>query len=76
MRPQKHRVVLNEPTRQQLLELIHCGHTPARTLLRARILLLASEGERDPFIVRALHTSRATVERTRWRFAEKGLEGC
>lgn len=42
--------------------------------MRARILLLASEGERDPFIVRALHTSPATVERTRWRFVQKGLE--
>jgi transposase len=42
---------------------------------RAQILLKASAGWTDERIVEALDTGRATVERTRQRFVERGLAG-
>ena len=47
---------------------------PARRLTRARILLLADEGGPDQGIAAALHVHPATVERTRRRFVEGGVE--
>jgi transposase len=41
---------------------------------RAQILLKAAEGWRDEAIMQALTTSRSTVERTRRRFVEGGLD--
>ena len=41
---------------------------------RAQVLLKANEGWKDKDIVAALNTSRSTVERTRRRFVEGGLE--
>jgi transposase len=41
---------------------------------RAQILLKAADGLRDEAIMHALSTSRSTVERTRRRFVEGGLE--
>ena len=41
---------------------------------RAHILLLAEEGRTDKDIAEALHTSPSTVERTRRRLVEGGLE--
>jgi transposase len=41
---------------------------------RARILLKAAEGAEDSAIAAALSVGRATVERTRQRFVEEGLQ--
>ena len=57
-----------------LLALRHKGVAPARKLTRARILLLADEGGTDREIAAALHVHPATVERTRRRFVEGGVE--
>ena len=60
--------------RAGLRTLLNRGVAPARRLTRARILLLADEGGPDPEIATALHVHRATVERTRRRFVEGGVE--
>lgn len=68
-------VDLTEEERTSLLDLIKSGEHSARKLNRARILLLANEGETDEKIAQVLHTSVPTVQRTRRRFVERNLEG-
>jgi transposase len=70
-----YRITLSDQERDRLLTLIKSGTHPARTLSRARILLLACEGKRDSDIAQVLHVGISTVERTRKRFVEGGLEG-
>lgn len=60
--------------RANLLALLGKGVAPVRKLTRARILLLADEGKTDEGIAAALHVHRVTVERTRRRFVEGGME--
>lgn len=74
MRKKQFRVELGEDERVRLLLLTRQGKAPARTVLRAHILLRASEDAYDPETARSLHTSPATVQRVRRRFAEGGLE--
>jgi len=71
-----YRVDLTEPEQNRLQELISTGKTSARKITRARILLLAHQSKSDAAISEALHSGRATVERTRKRFVEEGLEDC
>ena len=49
--------------------------TPARLVLRAKILLLAAEDMRNQAIAKELGTSRQTVGLWRQRFADLGLPG-
>jgi transposase len=75
----KHRVVLSNDEREQLLERIHRGRGSAQDLAHARILLKADDGVdgpswKDEQIVTALEVSLPTVERVRRRFAIEGLE--
>jgi transposase len=67
-------VDLTKEEKGKLLELLSKGELRARKLNRAHILLLANEGRTDKDIARALHTGPSTVERTRRRFVEGGLE--
>ncbi len=55
----------------ELLNLIHKGNAPARVQTRARILLLASQGQADQQIAQSLLISVPTVERTRRRFVQQ-----
>jgi len=71
-----YRVDLTEAEQNHLQELISKGKTSARKITRARILLLAHQSKSDAAISEALHSGRATVERTRKRFVEEGLEAC
>jgi transposase len=57
-----------------LRELTTKGVGGAQRHRRARVLLLADAGRSDQAIADALQVGRATVERTRRRFAEEGLE--
>lgn len=70
----KYIVDLTDAERTDLRKLLQSGKTRARRMYRARILLLADEGRTDEEIVRALHVGRSTVERTRMRFVEGGVE--
>lgn len=67
-------VRLNEGDREELNRYIRHGKSSARSLTRARILLLADEGHSDEVIVEALKVSRPTVNRIRKRYCEGGLE--
>lgn len=67
-------VDLTADERAELRALLNAGVAPARRLTRARILLLADEGGTDQGIAAALHVHAATVERTRRRFVEGGVE--
>jgi transposase len=70
----KSSVTLTDEERVQLLALTKRGQVSARRLTRAHLLLLADAGVSDEAIAQALHIGTATVERTRKRFVEAGLE--
>ncbi len=70
----KYIVELSAPEREELLSLIQAGKSSARKVKRANILLLSSEGKKDDEIAEALHTSVASVERTRKRCVLEGLK--
>jgi transposase len=73
--PAKKYFVKLEPDEQEmLLELTGKGRVSARKMKRAQILMKADEGWKDEDIIRALNTSRSTVERTRKRMVEGGLD--
>lgn len=67
-------VHLHPEQQAELERLISTGTHSARQLARARILLLADQGRRDPQIMAAVLVSRPTVERTRQRFVTEGLD--
>jgi hypothetical protein len=75
----KYVVRLSGEEREQLETLLRKGRSPARRLLKARILLKAdvSEGApgwSDSRIVRALDTNMSMVYRVRQQLVEAGLE--
>ena len=74
MPAKKYIVDLTKEERQELLELTRKGSQSVRKVRRGRILLKADEGWKDREIMAALDTSSTTVERTRKRFVEGGLE--
>jgi transposase len=67
-------VDLSSEEKAELAELTKKGKTSARKLNRARILLLADEGQTDKAIAKTLDVGTSTVERTRKKFLEGGLE--
>lgn len=69
-----HHVRLSEAERALLRDLTSKGSAGAQRHRRARVLLLADAGRSDQAIADALQVGRATVERTRRRYAEEGLE--
>lgn len=70
-------ITLTTEQREQLEDLIHKGHTSARTHTRARILLLTdrSQGQQrtDAEVAAALLCSKGTVANVRHRFLVEGL---
>jgi len=70
----KYLVTLTDTEREELLTLTKKGSLAARKLTRAHILLQADGGAIDETIAQALHIGTATVERTRKRFVEGGVE--
>jgi transposase len=73
MRKQYH-VKLTEEERQYLTDLTNKGKAGARQIKRARILLMADAGKPDREIITAVEVGESTVERTRRRFSEDGME--
>ncbi len=71
---QKHRVQLTQTEKTQLIKLTKKGKISARKLRRAQTLLLTNAGYKDEEIASMLHLGVATVERTRKKFVEGGLE--
>ena len=74
MRPKVYVVKLSDDEQTRLRQMLHRGSEHARTLTRARILLLAHTGTSDKEIVAALQTSMSTVGRIRTQFAAHGLD--
>lgn len=67
-------VDLADEERARLRGLVRKGKLSARKLTRAHILLRADEGAVDTAIAQALHVHVATIERTRRRFVEGGVD--
>ncbi len=69
-------VNLREEERKELKKMLKGGTSKARTQMRARILLLCDEHPdwSDEKIAEVVMCARITVERTRVRSAEEGLE--
>jgi len=74
-------VRLSAEEREQLQALIRKGKSPARRLLKARILLKADvsdagEGWSDSRIIKAFDTSESMVYRVRKQLVEEALKRC
>ncbi len=79
MPAKRYRVTLTADERTDLTALVNKGTGNARRMTRSRILLLADEersdgGWKDADIAQALGVSQRTVERTREKCVELGIE--
>jgi Homeodomain-like domain len=72
--PALYRVHLTPQERADLSALTRRGQASARQIARARTLLLADRGLRDPEIATATGQSARTVQRTRRRAVEAGVQ--
>lgn len=70
----KYTVNLTNEEVEKLRSLIKTGEAKARSITRAHILLMASEGEIDTTIAERLRVHVSTVERTRARYAQGQIE--
>ena len=75
----RYRVTLTPQERDELRALVSKGTAKARRLAHARVLLAADESEgapglTDEAVAAAVLVTPRTVERTRRRFVEQGLE--
>lgn len=68
-------VVLTDQQRSQLLAYARGRKTPARLVVRARIVLLAAEGKQDVEIAHQLSVVPRAAARWRARFLGKGIAG-
>ena len=84
MPAKKYRVFLNGKKRSNLNRLVRAGTHKARTITRARILILSDEspqgisrgmGKTDKEIMGVLGVSGRTVASTRQKYVEEGIEG-
>lgn len=75
---QKYEVSLSAEERKQLTKIVKSGNMPARTILRANILLAVDRNGKQPMTVQeaaiAFNTSANTVQNVRTRYGEKGLD--
>lgn len=70
----KHQVHLTDEQRQRLVDITSKGKVAVRTFKRAQILLLSEQGDKDQIIAQRVGVSIATVERTRQKFVQQGLD--
>lgn len=68
-------IELTEADQAALKKRVRATTTPARDLMRARIILLAAEGKRNAEIAQLIGTSPPMVSRWRVRFAKQGMAG-
>ena len=69
------KITLTKEERATLIRWSRGRSTPARVVLRAKIVLMAADGKMNKEIVAALGTDAQTVKRWRTRFAEQRLAG-
>lgn len=72
--PKKYIVDLTPDENTELMKVVKTGEASARKINRARILLLAAEGKTDQVIADVLKVGVRTVERTRQKFVEEGMQ--
>jgi putative transposase len=70
----KYQVKLQPEEEATLEQLIRIGTPIARTITRARVLLLANEGQKDKTIYKALRLAYSTPHDVRKRYHEGGLQ--
>ena len=68
-------IALTPTQRSELQKLVRAARSPQQTVLRARIVLRAGDGEDNTAIAAALRIGANTVAKWRGRFAQKGLAG-
>ncbi|MGA3343877.1 MAG: IS630 family transposase [Terracidiphilus sp.] len=68
-------IVVNEGTRRKLERQARGRSTPARAVMRSRIVLLAAEGIQNKQIAKTLQITPRMVALWRGRFLEMGIEG-
>ena len=68
-------ITLTKTQRAELQSLVRAARSPQQTVLRARILLRADDGEDNTRIATALQIGANTVAKWRGRFAVAGLAG-
>jgi len=73
-RKKLHVVALKEEERENLKRYLRKGKSSARSLTRARILLMADEGRDDEEIAETLKVSKSTVNRIRTRYCDSGID--
>ena len=73
-RKKLHIVHLKAEERDELNQYLRKGKASARSPTRARILLLADEGQDDEMIEEALKVSKSTIIRIRARYCKHGLD--
>lgn len=66
---------LTEEEERELRRRVRAATTPARDVLRARIVLLRAEGTRQRDVAEALGTTASTVNKWSQRFGRDGLSG-
>ena len=74
----KYVIELSAEEKAKLTEIVRKGNSPARTILRANILL-ASDRQSEKYMTvsevsKAYHTTPTTVQKVRASYCEKGLE--
>ncbi|MEK7075116.1 MAG: helix-turn-helix domain-containing protein [Candidatus Binatota bacterium] len=74
MPAKKYLVPLTAPETKQLEQLVRSGQHSARTLTRARVLLLAARGKTDVFIAEEFGLTKTTPRDIRQRYDEGGLD--
>lgn len=70
----KFTVALSPEEKMKLLQLVRRGLTKARTITRARILLMVDEGKKDKEIYQLLHIGNSTPHDIRKKYQEGGLQ--
>ena len=74
----KYLIELSDDDRRKLMDIVRKGSAPAKTILRANILLASDRNGKHPMTVQKIaetyHTSATTVQNVRASYAEKGLE--
>ena len=75
---QKYEVSLSATERERLAKIVKSGKMPARTILRANILLAVDKNGKSPMTVQeaaiAFNTSSTTVQNVRTAYGERGLD--
>ena len=74
----KYNIELGDDERKKLMDIVKKGNAPAKTILKANILLASDRNGKKPMTVaeaaESYHTSRTTVQNIRVSYVERGLD--